>query len=242
MSMVITRRRTYISNIRREAAVCRSFDAFSVNRLLCPERDKAMRMKVIRLKGNTRIYTCNAYLVMGEWNRLEDVNTLVDIGSDGSIIGEIEAINTGVGKHPVEQIILTHGHFDHSGGVREVKQRYGARVFAFTRSDLVDIVLRDCQYLQMGNRTVQIMHTPGHSNDSICIYCPEDKILFSGDTMLQIRTPGGSYTREYLHALERILKLDIETIYSGHDTPITANIPEMLKTTLENVLKSRIIG
>ena len=52
-------------------------------------------MKVLKLTGNTKIYTGNSYLVLGNWNRLDDVNTVVDAGSDGSIIHDIEEINTG---------------------------------------------------------------------------------------------------------------------------------------------------
>ena len=68
-------------------------------------------MKVICLKRNSMKYTCNAYLILGSWNSLQDTNTLIDVGIDASIINEIEKINTGVGKRPVEQIIITHEHF-----------------------------------------------------------------------------------------------------------------------------------
>ena len=74
-------------------------------------------MKVISLKRHPKAYSCNAYLVLGSWNRLEDMNTLVDVGIDGFVIDEIERISTGCGKKPVEQVVLTHGHFDHAGGL-----------------------------------------------------------------------------------------------------------------------------
>ena len=91
-------------------------------------------MKVIPLK-NDRLYSCYAYLLLGNWNRLEDVNTLVDVGANGFVLEMIEQINTGVGKTPVEQVILTHGPFDHAGGLPAVKARYNPRIFAYTHNN-----------------------------------------------------------------------------------------------------------
>ena len=198
-------------------------------------------MKVIRLTGNPQIYTCKAYLILGSWNRLEDVNTLVDVGTDGYIITEIEKLDTGVGKHRVEQIILTHGHFDHSGGAAAVRDRFGARVLAYTTNRGADEALHDNQHLILGDRIFQVIHTPGHSNDSICLYCPEEKTLFSGDTILRVMTSNETHTKEYLDTLEKIAGLDIVIIYSGHDNPLTENIPQLLQFSLQNVRNSRII-
>ena len=54
-------------------------------------------MKVISLRGNNHIYSCNSYLVLGSWNTLQDMNTLVDVGNDPSII---EVIGKIFGDHP----------------------------------------------------------------------------------------------------------------------------------------------
>ena len=75
-------------------------------------------MKVTLLKKNPNIYTCNAYLVRGNWNAISDVNTLIDIGTDSYIYEELQTISTGVGKRRVEQVILTHEHFDHASGLK----------------------------------------------------------------------------------------------------------------------------
>lgn len=192
-------------------------------------------MKIIGIKGDERIYTCNAYLVLGTWKRIEDVNGLIDIGTNGSVMDSIEMISTGVGKRPVERVVLTHNHFDHSGGVMEVKRKYNPEIFACKKFDGVDEVLSDGQIIKLGDRDFEVIFTPGHSDDSICLYCAEEKVLFSGDTPLKIMTKEGGYSQEFISSLERIAQREIAIIYSGHDTPRTNNIHEMLHTTISNL-------
>jgi len=192
-------------------------------------------MNIMRLRGSDHAYTCNSYLVLGTWNRIEDANALVDVGTDDSIMTSVELISTGVGKVPVEKIVLTHCHFDHMGGLKKIKKRYDPEVYAFTRFEGVDTLLRDGQIMRLGDRDFEVIHTPGHSDDSICLYCAEDKVLFSGDTPLKILTKEGGYSTAFERSLERILGLDIEVIYSGHDAPLRSNIHEMLSLTMLNV-------
>jgi glyoxylase-like metal-dependent hydrolase (beta-lactamase superfamily II) len=198
-------------------------------------------MKITQLKKNPRIYTCNAYLIRGDWNAIGDVNTLIDTGTDGYILEELQTISTGVGKRRVEQIIITHEHFDHAGGLKKICDVYQPKVIAFSQLEYVNTQAFDGQKVQIGDKDAVIFHTPGHSNDSICIYCEEEKALFSGDTPLNIKTPGGTYLRTYMETLEKFSLMPIEKIYSGHDDPITENAQDIIRFTLENVRKSKII-
>jgi glyoxylase-like metal-dependent hydrolase (beta-lactamase superfamily II) len=195
-------------------------------------------MRVIELNHTSAIYTCRSYLILGDWNVLGDVNTLIDPGTDGCVIDEIETLSTGCGKIPVEQIILTHNHFDHAAGVEIFKQRYGARVYAWSDGKDVDELLRDGQIIRAGNDQLQVLHTPGHSSDSICLYNSKQRILFSGDTQLRIRSSGGVYSPEYIETLRRLSTLKIDTVYSGHDDPITSNVEGIILETLRNVRNS----
>lgn len=198
-------------------------------------------MRVTSLKKNPFVYSCNAYFVRGNWNAIQDINTLIDSGTDGFILNEIEEISTGVGKPKIEQIILTHEHFDHAGGVKYIMEKYNPVVISFSHLPSTTILACDGLRIKIGDSDAEILHTPGHSHDSICIYCPSDKVLFSGDTPLNIKVEGGTYTMDYIEALERITMLDVAIIYSGHDEPYTDNVPEMLFNTLKIVKKCKII-
>jgi len=176
-------------------------------------------MKVLLLNKESRIYSSNAYLVLGTWNRLDDMNTLIDVGTDESILREIRKANTGVGKKRVEQVILTHNHFDHTGNLRAITETYQPRVYAYSDGEYVDETLKDGQKLKVGDREFEVIHTPVHSSDSICLYCAEEGILFSGDTPLRIIGIGGTYSTSFVTVLESLKKLDIRAVYSGHDKP-----------------------
>ncbi|WP_136513878.1 MBL fold metallo-hydrolase [Geomonas edaphica] len=195
-------------------------------------------MKIVPLKKSPATYSCCSYLILGGWNRMDDVNTLVDPGADDYILDEIRAISTGFGKQPVEQVILTHNHFDHTSGLPAVRSAFGCRVLAYRQGPGVDEVLHDRQFIRAGDDFLQVLHTPGHSSDSICLYAPAAEALFSGDTPVRVRGEGGSYTEEYRAALQRLCGLKIRKIFSGHDEPVLDGGLEVLLRTLEVVQRS----
>jgi glyoxylase-like metal-dependent hydrolase (beta-lactamase superfamily II) len=197
-------------------------------------------MKVIPLHGKHGVYSCRSYLILGGWNRIEDVNTLVDVGTDGSIIEEIEKISTGIGKKPVDQVIITHNHFDHVGGINAIISRYNPRIYSYGELGKGETRVRGWENLRVGDRECRIFHTPGHSSDSICLYSPEESALFSGDTPLRILTPGGSYSPDFLACLQNIASLQIDAIYPGHDDPILTNAHRTILHTLSVVRRSHI--
>ena len=193
------------------------------------------------MKKNPGIYSCNVYLVRGTWNRISDMNTLIDVGTDGFIVEELEEINTGVGKSKIDQIVLTHEHFDHAGGLKYIQGLYKPKVFAFTNLEGVTDRIKDGYKLRIGDKDAVVLYTPGHTNDSVCIYCEEEGALFSGDTTLNINSTMGTYSRTFLKVIERLTRLNIKTIYPGHELPITEGAKEMLKNSYRNILKSKIL-
>lgn len=199
-------------------------------------------MRVIELTRNPAIYTCRSYLVLGDWNQLDAVNTLIDPGTDDFILQEIESLSTGFGKVPVEQVLLTHNHFDHAAAADLFRKRYGARVYAWVDGAGVNSLLHEGQQLRAGDDYLEVIHTPGHSSDSVAFYCQAQALLFSGDTQLRIRTSGGEYTRDYEETLLKLARRKIKTVYPGHDEPLHNEVHAIIQATLKNVRNSEIIA
>ena len=188
-------------------------------------------MKVNCLKLRACQYSGNAYLIRGDWNRLEDVNTLVDCGSDSHVIEAIEALPTGLGKQPVEAVVLTHSHFDHSGGLPAVRQRYQPVVYARDASIEGSASLFQGQQLRAGDGWLEVMCVEQHSSDSVCLYSAQDRAIFCGDTPLVVLA-AGIYQPEYIEFLERLAAMDIRVAYPGHGQPLVGDIAGMVRRSL----------
>jgi len=181
------------------------------------------------------IYSSNVYLIRGDWNAIPDVNTLIDVGNDAAVIERIRATPTGVGKKAVEQVILTHGHFDHAALLPAIREAFQPVVYAHSAFVKADRILEDGQTLRCGDRVFEVIYTPGHSNDSICLYCKEDGLLFVGDTPVIIRSTDGSYEEDFIRALERLCRKDVRVIYFGHGDPLFDDCNARLRSSLRNV-------
>jgi glyoxylase-like metal-dependent hydrolase (beta-lactamase superfamily II) len=198
-------------------------------------------MKIHLLHSPGAVYSGNAYLVLGDSNKLDDVNSLVDVGTDGSIVYAIAYIWTGVGKKPVDRVVLTHSHFDHAGGLSKIRSAYQPETCAFTLIEGIQRQLVNGDILRLGDEEFEVLSCPEHSSDSICLYSARTGVLFSGDTPLGIRTPGGTYSEGFVPFLEDLLHRGVKAIYSGHDHPNVHNAQEMIGETLQNVRRSAAI-
>ncbi len=162
------------------------------------------------------------------------MNSLVDAGRDLSILEMIFDIPTGVGKKQVDKIVLTHNHYDHTTMLPNVKKVFNPRVYAYSKTiEGTDHLLKDGDMIKLGDRSFEVIHTPGHSTDSICLYNCDDGVLFSGDTPLSVRTPDSTYEEGFVKALERLCRKTIRVIYPGHGAPVTERCSEMLRESLK---------
>lgn len=193
-------------------------------------------MRLQQLSSTPGVYSGQVYYIRGDWNALDDVNTLIDVGTDGAIVNELAELNHGVGKKKVEQVILTHEHFDHAAGLARVIAAYAPKVI-IARARLAAVTHRaeHGMALRIGDREARVLLTPGHSNDSISVYIPAERALFVGDTNVNIRTRASGYSLEFIQSIELYLSLEVETLYSGHDAPVVGNVRRMLETTWNNI-------
>jgi len=195
---------------------------------------------VLNLTENSSVYTCNVFFILGNWNTLENVNTLVDVGRDPSVIKKINDIPTGAGKKKVEQVILTHSHYDHAGMLPVIRELFHPVVYAFSPYlEGVDHLLQDGETLKIGDRIFEVLHTPAHSSDSICLYCDQDGVLFAGDTPIFIRSADEVYEEIFIEALKKLYSKKIQKIYSGHGAPVTRAIKSLMYESFENIRNTK---
>ena len=122
----------------------------------------------------------------------------------------------------VKYIINTHHHFDHTIGNDAMVKHTHSKILQHESSTLKnDIKLSNDEKIKFGNSELTVIHTPGHSQDSICLV--GDGKIISGDTLFvgncgRVDLPGGS-ARELYHSLTDIIcKLDDNLIlYPGHN-------------------------
>jgi glyoxylase-like metal-dependent hydrolase (beta-lactamase superfamily II) len=120
----------------------------------------------------------------------------------------------------VKFAVATHEHFDHVATLQDLAARLGAKVVAHENSPIqCDVRVADGGVLKLGGTSVRVLHTPGHTEDSICLY--DGREVFTGDTLL-VGTIG-RFDRERAEAMynslhEVVLRLPPTTImYPGHD-------------------------
>ena len=137
----------------------------------------------------------------------------------------------------IKYIVNTHHHFDHTMGNEALAKSIGVKIIQHEASELPhDITVKDGDVINFGNSELRVLHTPGHSKDSICLI--GDGKIFSGDTLFvgncgRIDLPGGS-AKELYHSLFDVLySLDENlTLYSGHNYgPSTTSTIGKEKTT-----------
>jgi glyoxylase-like metal-dependent hydrolase (beta-lactamase superfamily II) len=190
-------------------------------------------------------YSCCAYWILGENNTAEDRNTLVDTGSAdpanlGYFLDEMATQSKGIGKKAVERVILTHAHFDHAGGLPGIVAQFDPDLYAWLPLDRPSKPIRNGMALMVGDRMATLIHTPGHSDDSICVFLPDSGTLFSGDTLYRISDHQGAYPRAYARSLERLAGLAVRTILPGHGRPIVKDAMGFIHGCLDNVRQSRL--
>jgi len=142
----------------------------------------------------------------------------------------------------LKYIVNTHGHADHTTGNRKVKELTGARIvmhelddrlfnspegeamarqWGFAPSPRADITVQDGDMITIGETSLKVIHTPGHSPGGICLH--GDGNLFTGDTLFvggigRTDLPGSSHSQFIRSIREKLLILPPETlVWPGHD-------------------------
>ena len=171
--------------------------------------------------GNGSVFTgpgTNTYLV-GK----EEV-TVIDPGP--AMQEHIDVITAAAPN--IKQILVTHTHPDHSPGVRLLKENldvpaYGMLTNSSKNQDQTfspERILDDGEVFQEEEFSIEVIHTPGHASNHLCFILKEEKLIFTGDHIMNGSTvvigPPDGNMKQYIQSLEKLKDYDIEKIAPGH--------------------------
>jgi hydroxyacylglutathione hydrolase len=154
---------------------------------------------------------------------ISDIQThlaaIVDPSWDLQVVFELLTKKKLKAKH----IINTHSHFDHVLGNEEAAKVTGATIIQHSNSQLhKDVSVAENDVISIGALNLRVLHTPGHSEDSICLIIDKETV-FTGDTLFvggigRIDLPGGNVKEMYLSLYRKVSALEDQlTVYPGHD-------------------------
>ena len=157
-----------------------------------------------------------SYLIIDETNNLA---CIVDPSEASPVIDYLKNKNINL-----KYILNTHHHFDHIGGNKDLKNKFGSTVVGFkedaSRIPGIDIKLENNQIWKADNFVAKIIHIPGHTSGHVCFHFFQEKIIFSGDTLFSLgcgRIFEGTY-QEMFNSLKIFKSLPEETkVYCGHE-------------------------
>lgn len=197
---------------------------------------------------------CNCSVIGDESTREAMV---IDPGDD------IQDILAFVRKHnlQVKQIVITHAHIDHIAGAHRLKQLTGAPIL-YNQNDLPLVKMMDVQAAWLGIPTPavfnpddtlddgklititgisgSILHTPGHTEGSVCLYLPDQTLLLAGDTLFagsvgRTDLPGGNTSKLLRSIHDRLLTLPDEVaVIPGHGPRTTIGSERSSNPFLQN--------
>ncbi len=176
-------------------------------------------------------------------------------------------VQGGFNLDDLDRIVVTHSHSDHNGNLARLRETTGAKVFAHeaeqpfitgsaqiprprsvprvlfhlaeplfrARPCAVDVALQDGDVI--AGPGLVVIHVPGHSPGSICLYHQQTRSLFAGDALVNrhgaMAGPISYYSSDHEQACKsvgRLAELDVETIYFGHGATIKSGAGDALKS------------
>jgi glyoxylase-like metal-dependent hydrolase (beta-lactamase superfamily II) len=161
----------------------------------------------------------------------------------------IEDVVSIVRKHnlQIKQIVVTHAHIDHVGGAMKLRAATGAAIL-LNQNDYALLKMLDAQAawigvappgkveidhsvaqadsIKTGSLSADVIHTPGHTEGSICLYFPAEKKLIAGDTLFagsigRTDLPGGSFEKIIRSLHDKVLELPDDTVVIPGHGPLT---------------------
>lgn len=183
----------------------------------------------------------NTYLI---WDEESREAAIIDAGMSNNRENAIISEFITQEKLQLKYALQTHMHFDHIWGLSYILETYGIKPLCHAAEEsiyrdvpemtsmfrlsmnwnlpTVERHINEGDTFQLGNTTIKVLHTPGHTPGGLSYYIPSANIIFTGDTLFQgsigrTDLPGGNLSEEIDSIKNKIITLPSETIiYSGH--------------------------
>jgi len=180
-------------------------------------------MKIKRLTGGE--LEGNGYII---YHKEGGACCIIDPGSNPEKFLKVAKEN----KFHIEGILLTHHHYDHVGGVRKIRDAKECPVYMhFGDVDMyraeVDVVLSGGEEIMLDGEAIKVLHTPGHTEGSVCYFSEKSKLVFTGDTIFNVdlgRTDlKDGDPKKMEESIKNVINLWANEImiYPGHGDPCT---------------------
>lgn len=129
----------------------------------------------------------------------------------------------------MEQVVLSHSHSNHCTLLPRIREAFHPKVFPLSPCvSSVDCLLGNGDSIRMGDRDFEVIHTPGHGSDSICLNNEAERALFGGDSPLLITSPS-PFDAGSLTAPDKLCAREIRRIDFGHGAPLTERTKQRLR-------------
>jgi hydroxyacylglutathione hydrolase len=186
---------------------------------------------------------CSNIFIFAEGDNI----SLVDTGSGmepNAVSPQLEQLGLEIER--VTRVVITHGHIDHIGGLKEICEHSSPEVFVHPNDadDLKSMGIKTLAYIEdddiirIGRRELRVIHSPGHTEGSICLY--DNEIVATGDTAF----PGGYFGRtdlpsgdwrKLIESLDKLSRLNVRVMLPGHGEPVLSDASSHLRLARKTI-------